>query len=82
MGIITEEGNVATVTVVREEVRVDENEQNYQFVEVYRSEPVPTEAVRQVKTIDRVYPVGTLVNVGVGPELPENPYEGQVWIKI
>lgn len=52
----------------------------YYVVEVYREEPVVINTYRGAREVELVRPGGTLVNVGHGPDLPANPYEGQVWI--
>lgn len=57
-----------------------ENEQIKYVVEVYREEPVAQTVYRGAREVELVKPGGTLVNVGAGPQLPNNPYEGQVWI--
>ena len=49
-------------------------------VEVYREHPVATDVYYKAKEVELVRPGSTLVNVGAGPVLPTNPYEGQVWI--
>lgn len=49
-------------------------------VEVIREHVEPREITRGSSFVDIVEPAGTLLNVGAGPVLPENPYEGQVWI--
>jgi hypothetical protein len=53
-----------------------------QVVEVLRTETQPIDVTNNAKVVERVFPGGTLANVGVGPDLPEHPYEGQVWIKV
>lgn len=58
-----------------------ENQTKY-VVEVLRPRVLPIEVVRDVAFVEVSKPVGTLINVGAGPELPTNPYEGQVWILI
>lgn len=52
----------------------------YYEVEVYRTSSEVKDVVREVREVELVKPGGTLVNVGHGPDLPNNPYEGQVWI--
>lgn len=52
----------------------------YYEVEVYRDTDDLKEIVRGAREVELVRPGGTLVNVGHGPTLPQNPYEGQVWI--
>lgn len=60
---------------------VDTNENEVKYVlEVIRKYPVVQEVERKAEVVDVVRPGGTVVNIGAGPELPENPYEGQVWI--
>jgi len=49
-------------------------------VEVYREQSITEDVYRIAKGVELVRPGGTLVNVGHGPSLPQNPYEGQVWI--
>jgi len=52
----------------------------YYEVEVYRQETTPVNVIGLAREVELVRPVGTMVNVGHGPSLPTNPYEGQVWI--
>lgn len=52
----------------------------YYEVEVYREVNTVKDVVRGAREVELVKPGGTLVNVGHGPVLPQNPYEGQVWI--
>ena len=52
----------------------------YYEVEVYREANQVRDIVRGAREVELVKPGGTLVNVGHGPSLPLNPYEGQVWI--
>lgn len=49
-------------------------------VEVFRERPVATTVYGTAREVELVRPGSTLVNVGAGPVLPTNPYEGQVWI--
>lgn len=49
-------------------------------VEVYREQAEAQDVFRSVREVELVKPGGTLVNIGHGPTLPINPYEGQVWI--
>ena len=50
------------------------------FVDVYREHPEIEDVYRGAREVDVVRPGGTVVNIGAGPQLPPNPYEGQVWI--
>lgn len=52
----------------------------YYEVEVYREATGVKDVYRGTREVELVRPGGTLVNVGHGPSLPPNPYEGQVWI--
>lgn len=49
-------------------------------VEVYREQPEVDDIYIGAREVDVVRPGGTVVNIGAGPSLPPNPYEGQVWI--
>lgn len=51
-------------------------------IEVIRKQITPVDVSGKTAGIEVVKPGGTVVNVGVGPELPTRGYEGQVWIKI
>lgn len=75
-------GGLSVIDVLSQNTIVDEDGNARYVVEVFRSEPLPIDTTRKAKLIERVMPGGSLANVGVGPVLPEHPYEGQVWIKI
>lgn len=49
-------------------------------VDVYREHEEATDIYQGAREVDVVRPGGTVVNIGAGPVLPTNPYEGQVWI--
>ena len=49
-------------------------------VDVYREHPDVEDVYVGAREVDVVRPGGTVVNIGAGPVLPTNPYEGQVWI--
>jgi hypothetical protein len=49
-------------------------------LEVFRTTGDVKDVVRDAPTIDIVRESGSVVNIGAGPNLPANPYEGQVWI--
>ena len=50
-------------------------------VEVIRKHIVPVDVTKGASVIEKVKPGGTIVNVGAGPDFPDNPYEGMIWIK-
>jgi len=50
------------------------------IVDVYREHTEAVNVFRGAREVDLVRPGGTVVNIGAGPNLPSNPYEGQVWI--
>lgn len=58
----------------------DNNGQIKFYVEVYREYPDVEDIYKSAREVDVVRPGGTVVNIGAGPSLPSNPYEGQVWI--
>lgn len=64
--------NPAPVSQTTEEIKY--------VVEVYRDFASMQNIYNTTSEVELVKPGGTLVNVGAGPELPANPYEGQVWI--
>jgi hypothetical protein len=72
----------STTEVLYTEKVVSETDASVYVVEVYRRPSAVVPVVKDVAAIDIVRPGGTVVNVGAGPALPENPYEGQIWIKI
>lgn len=49
-------------------------------VEVIRKKPLAREIYRGQRTVETVRTDHIVTNIGAGPELPEHPYEGQVWI--
>lgn len=49
-------------------------------IEVIHGGTSPLETTATESVVDVVRPGGTVVNIGAGPVLPENPYEGQIWI--
>lgn len=75
-GVVSGDGDEAvTVTPVSQA----NNEIKF-VVDVYREHSAVTEVYRGRREVDVVRPGGTVVNIGAGPVLPPNPYEGQVWI--
>jgi len=60
---------------------VSHNNNEIKFVvDVYKEQPAVGDIFTQRAEVDVVRPGGTVVNIGAGPALPPNPYEGQVWI--
>lgn len=49
-------------------------------VEVIRKTPLAKEIYRGQRTVETVRTDHIVTNIGAGPELPEHPYERQVWI--
>lgn len=70
------------VEVLSTSKKYDSSEQVTHVVEVLRtySEPINTFVERDY--VEVVKPGGTVVNVGSGPDFPQNPYEGLIWIKL
>jgi len=72
---------VSIVEVLQPQTLLEETPVTEYVVEIIRSAPVPIETINHVNTLEVVREAGTLINIGAGPELPTNPYEGQIWIK-
>ena len=79
--VIESVGGTSTIEIIRNESVIDEQGTVSYFLEVLREKATPLETSRDTQLLESVMPGGTVVNVGIGPDLPENPYEGQVWIK-
>lgn len=70
------------VEVTTFSVGVTENDVEAVFVEVLQTKPQTTStASRKTQIVDVARRAGTVTNVFTGPQAPENPYEGMVWIK-
>jgi hypothetical protein len=52
------------------------------IVEVVRGASQPIETVSNLSVVEVVKPGGTVVNAQFGAELPEDPYEGQIFLVI
>jgi hypothetical protein len=57
-----------------------EGEVTKYVVEVIRQKPIAKDVYRGTRVIETVRTEKGILNIGAGPELPEHPYEGQVWI--
>ena len=67
------------VPIVPEPVADDVNGIRY-TIDVVREHTETQDVFRGAREVELVRPGGTVVNIGAGPQLPQNPYEGQVWI--
>lgn len=62
------------------EATPDVTDKTKYVVEVIRTTPLPQDIYRGQRTVETVRTDHIVTNIGAGPELPEHPYEGQVWI--
>lgn len=70
------------VTVVTPKSGVSENEKTTHVVEVVKKKTSPTVVDKRNEAIDINRPGGTVVSISAGTQLPEHPYEGQVFILL
>jgi hypothetical protein len=68
------------ITVILNDQDFDEQIIIENSIDVLRDETPVDEVYQEITTIEQIVPGNTVSNVNAGPELPENPYEGQVWI--
>lgn len=71
----------SVVDVISKKEVVNDKEEITHIIEVMRKFDVPLEIEKGAIIIETVKSSGSIVNVGSGPELPGNPYEGLIWIK-
>lgn len=62
------------------EAEPDVTDKTKYVVEVIRKTPLAQDIYRGQRTVETVRKDHIVTNIGAGPELPEHPYEGQVWI--
>jgi hypothetical protein len=75
------DGDATVIEVLNTADAIVETDRTTYVVEVIREYTHPFEVTKGAALVNVVQPGGTVVNVGAGPTLPENPYEGQIWIK-